>query len=116
MRKKKTRSILPLIMIVLGAILMIGAVVVFVNYSPEPDVIITPTPAAIRIPFPEVPRVTLSEAKAAHESGSAVFIDTRGEPYFSQGHIPGALSITQEELPGRLGELSKSDWIIPYCT
>ncbi len=116
MPKTKTRSIGPLVLIGLGAILMIGAVVVFVNYSSDAPVVVTPTPVALRIPFPDIVRVPLNEAKKAFDLGSAVFIDTRGDPYYSQGHIPGAISLTEEEALDRLGEFSKTDWIITYCT
>ncbi len=116
MRAKKTSYIGPLVLIGLGALFMIGAVVVFASFTADEPVIVTPTQATLRIPFPDVERVLLSDAKSAFDQGSAVFIDTRGEPYYSQGHIPGAISMTEEEVLERLGELSPSDWIIPYCT
>jgi hypothetical protein len=74
------------------------------------------TQEALRIPYPEVARISASEAKAAFDSGQAVFIDTRGEPYFSTGHIPGSIPMTSTEAPSRLGELNPNDWIITYCT
>jgi rhodanese-related sulfurtransferase len=40
----------------------------------------------------------------------------RGDPYYSEGHIPGAISMTQEEMATRMGELDKNAWIITYCT
>jgi rhodanese-related sulfurtransferase len=46
----------------------------------------------------------------------AIFIDTRGEPYFSQGHIPGAIPLTDEEVATRQSELDPNAWIITYCT
>jgi phage shock protein E len=75
-----------------------------------------PTPVAQDIPFPEVSRINVKDAKAAFDIGNAVFIDVRGEPVFSDGHIPGAISITYDEIMDRLGELDSAAWIIPYCT
>jgi 3-mercaptopyruvate sulfurtransferase SseA len=68
------------------------------------------------IPFPEVPRVRLEDAKAAQNLQTAVFVDVRGKEFFDSGHISGALSIPEEELPEKLSELNKDDWIITYCT
>lgn len=69
-----------------------------------------------RIPYPNIPRVGLVEAKAAFDDQAAVFIDARGELLFMEGHIPGSIPFTEEELPLRINELDKNAWIIPYCT
>ena len=69
-----------------------------------------------RVPYPDIPRITLSDAKAAFDLNNAVFIDTRGDSYFSQGHIPGALSITEDQIGDRIDELDSTAWIITYCT
>ena len=53
---------------------------------------------------------------AAYDLEQAVFIDTRGDPYFSQGHIPGAISMTEDEVLSRLSDLDPNAWIITYCT
>ncbi len=45
----------------------------------------------------EVQRVTPEEAKAAFDSGSAVFLDVRSHTAYVQSHIPGALSIPLAE-------------------
>lgn len=76
----------------------------------------TPTAASLNIPYPEVPRVSLADAKAAFDLGSAIFIDVRGEPYFSQGHVQGALSLTETDLDAGLAQLDPQAWIITYCT
>lgn len=64
----------------------------------------------------QIPRVTLAEAKAAFDDGSAVFVDVRSAQDFSAGHITGAISIPENELPTRLERLNRDNWIIPYCT
>ena len=61
-------------------------------------------------------RVSLSEAYAAYQDLSAVFVDVRGAESFDAGHIPGAVHIPLADLASRLNELSKEDWILLYCT
>ena len=109
------RSILPIVIIAAGLIILLGAGLWLLNPM-EPLAASTPTSPAAPIPFAEIPRVRLPDAKAAYDLKNAVFIDVRGEPFYSEGHIPGALSIPLTELADRLGELKPSDWIIPYCT
>lgn len=65
-----------------------------------------------------VPRISVSEAKAAYDSGAAIFVDTRNTDYFDQGHIKGAVSIPLERFENSLAEipLAENRWIIAYCT
>ncbi len=42
--------------------------------------------------YPEIERVSLEQAKAALDAGSAVFIDVRSSASYAVSHIPGALS------------------------
>lgn len=115
MNKFGQRTLVPIVMIFLGVALIFGSMVWFLNST---QFWVTPTaiPQAGDVPYPDVKRVSLGDAKAAFDLRNAIFIDARGEPYYSQGHIPGALSISIDELPARLMELKKTDWIITYCT
>jgi 3-mercaptopyruvate sulfurtransferase SseA len=117
-RRRNQGSIWPIVMVGMGLVLILGAIGWYVmnssNSSSAP--LSTPQTADVKIPYPDVQRVSLGDAKAAYDTKMAVFVDVRGEPYYSQGHIPGALSITDVELPNRLNELNTSDWIITYCT
>ena len=65
----------------------------------------------------EVPRVTIEDARAALESGSAVIVDVRSAAAYEQRHIAGAISIPLEELENNPTGLSldKDQWIITYC-
>jgi ArsR family transcriptional regulator len=63
-----------------------------------------------------VPRVTLAEAKAALDDGTAIFVDVRGDDVYALSHIPGAVSIPLNDLETRLDELDPEQWIITYCT
>jgi hypothetical protein len=130
------RSIFPIVMVVFGALLMVGALLwLFVATRqsatqaalPPTQVVslvtpVTPVAALVApvatpaIPYPEIKRISVGDAKAAYELKSAVFIDVRGEPYFSEEHIPGAISMTYDEMSSRMGELDKNAWIITYCT
>jgi hypothetical protein len=126
-------SLFPILMVGFGAVLMIGALLWFVIVTRQsaaratvlstPVVSsITPVAAAVTpvaspaIPYSEIKRVGLADAKAAYDLKSAIFLDVRGEPYYSESHIPGALSATYGELPSRMSELDKKAWIITYCT
>ena len=108
---------LSIVMVVLGSALIFGSAMWYAS-SKKPQPTPTPTSTAIarRIPYPNIKRVSLADAKAAFDTKQAVFIDVRGEPSFSEGHIPGAISITEDELPARLNELNKNTWYIIYCT
>lgn len=68
------------------------------------------------IPFPEVERISVQDAKAAYDAGTAVFVDVRGDELYNTGHIPGAISIAENEMVTRFSELNPNDWIITYCT
>jgi hypothetical protein len=124
-------------MVLFGALLMLGAllwlVVATQKSAARADILPSPaaptiTPLAFSvadpdtpvatpaIPYPEIKRIGLGDAKAAYELKSAIFVDVRGEPYYSEAHIPGALSMTYDELSSRMGELDKNAWIITYCT
>jgi hypothetical protein len=114
-KKPASGSITPILLIVAGVILIVGSAAWFIFLSGPPKVQPTPTIVA-DIPYPEVPRVNVKDAKAAFDIGNAIFIDVRGDPLYSEGHIPGALSMTADEILDRLDELDPNAWIIPYCT
>jgi rhodanese-related sulfurtransferase len=75
----------------------------------------TPTqPAAVA--QEDIPRATLSEAKAAYDAGSALFVDVRDAESYAASHIAGAASFPLIQLDQNLGQLDKTKWIITYCT
>jgi rhodanese-related sulfurtransferase/biotin operon repressor len=49
------------------------------------------------------------------DSGDAVILDVRPDPEYAGGHLPGAVHIPLEELPGRLSELPRDREIVAYC-
>jgi len=65
-----------------------------------------------------VPRVSVSDAKAAFDNGEAIIVDVRNADAYTTGHIPGSISIPLgffETDPSGLN-LDKAQWIITYCT
>jgi 3-mercaptopyruvate sulfurtransferase SseA len=112
----KKRSLLPILMIVLGAVIVFTAVIVSLQPRAQAQ---TPTPQPLvseEESFPEVPRVSLEEALSANKSGSAVFIDVRDRSAYEAEHIPGSLSFPLAQLDSQLKELDPNAWIITYCT
>jgi len=68
--------------------------------------------------FPAVSYITLAEAESLFAQGQAVFVDTRSEEDYRQGHIVGAVNIPFEEFDPRvLEEISLPyDYpIVVYC-
>ena len=107
-KKKKTFDSTSLLIFGGGMVVVLGAAVLIGLLSKG-----TPfsVPAAENIP-----RVTVAEAKAAQENGSAIILDVRDEESYTNSHIAGALLIPLTELQQRLKELDKEKWIITYCT
>lgn len=115
--KRSPASPWPLVMILVGVLLIVGAGVWMLTAgnllgggAATEEVIITEDA------YDSIPRVSLADARAAFESGSAVFLDVRDADSYAQGHIQGAISLPLDELPERLDELDPSAWIITYCT
>jgi len=59
-----------------------------------------------------VDRDTLLERLRAHD---VTLLDVRPEHEFSEGHLPGALSVPLPLLESRLGELPRDRTIVAYC-
>ncbi|MBI5953015.1 MAG: hypothetical protein HY865_15260 [Chloroflexi bacterium] len=114
MSRRKTTSPIPLFLLIGGGLLLIAAAFLFATQTASP----APTAAA---PFeeetyPEIPRVSLADAKAALDAGTAIIVDVRSAEAYVGGHITGAINIPLAELEARLGELDPNQWIITYCT
>jgi hypothetical protein len=111
-RKRKSASPNPLHIMIGGGLLLIVAVILLVNRNNSAAT----TPANADIPYPEIARVSIQDARAALESGDAVLLDVRSADAFAGRHIAGAVNIPLTQLGGRLDELEPNQWIIPYCT
>ena len=116
----KRRKLVPLIMMGVGILLIFAAVASIAMFSPQQAANL-PTPsaqaqAALPVPYPDVKRISLQDAKAALDLEAAVFVDVRGKEWYDQEHILGALSIPEDELEARMKELEPTAWIITYCS
>ncbi|SKA04511.1 transcriptional regulator [Vibrio cincinnatiensis] len=49
------------------------------------------------------------------QEGTVTLIDVRPEHEFNQGHLPGALNITLDELEAHLALIPKNQQIVAYC-
>jgi rhodanese-related sulfurtransferase len=80
----------------------------------------SPAIASAELPLtePDVPRVSVEEAKAAFDSGSAVLVDVRHPNDYESSHIAGAISIPLLQIERDLASLTlnKEQRIITYCT
>ena len=78
------------------------------------------SPAANRaeppMPYPDVSRISLEEAKALHDAGTAVFIDTHSPSVFAEEHIAGAINIPVSEGVPDVNKIPKGKKIIAYCS
>ncbi len=63
---------------------------------------------------PPVEQISLADAKAYFDAGTAVFIDVRSGSDYAAGHIPGALTITSPELEQRMAALPAGAVVIAY--
>ena len=114
MTQHKKTSLVPLFLLGGGLLLIIAAVLLMTQNASS-----VAAPAASshdEETYPEIPRVSLEDAKAALEAGTAVIVDVRSAEAYQASHIAGAINIPSEELTARLGELNPNQWIITYCT
>ena len=109
-RKQKQRSLAPLYLIIAGVVVLLGVLIWAAASRPSG---LSSNPNA---PYPNIPRVSLRDAKAAFDQKTAVFVDVRDADSFAAGHIPGAINIPLGEVPTRAAELDPNAWIITYCT
>jgi len=104
----------PYLILIGAGLLFIAAALMLAGQNRAAD----PTPVAVleEETYPEIIRVSLAEAKAAFDLGSALFVDVRSVEAYQGRHISGAVNIPLNELEARLGELDNTRWIITYCT
>jgi hypothetical protein len=105
------------VLLVLGGVLLLasaGLMLALGNGNAEAPHVQAPTQTSD--PLSQVPRVQLDSAKASFDAGEAVFLDVRSQADYDQSHIPGAVLIPLNELPGRLMELDPQAKILTYCT
>ncbi len=107
--KTPTRSLRPFLIIAAGVILMVVAILLFVNQA-NPDQKTEITDVA------QIERISLDDAYKTFTEKTAVILDVRSSDAFAVNHIPGAINIPLGELENRINELDPKQWIITYCT
>ena len=117
-RKQQKKQSFPVVLLVAGGILLALAVGMFLAQNRTNQVTSQTSISGghEEETFPEIERVSLEDAKAAFDLGTAVIVDVRSAEAYQGGHIAGAVNIPLGELETRLGELDKTQWIITYCT
>lgn len=63
---------------------------------------------------PQVAQISVADARARFDAGSAIFIDVRTGSDYAASRIPGALTITSRELEERLKGMPEGAVIIAY--
>lgn len=109
-KRAKARPIIPLLTLVGGVVLVAAALVIGLGGLAVPAA----TPTVMLTNNSQVQRVSVQDAKAAYDSGSAVFLDVRSATDYTELHITGAVNIPLGEIEARMGELDPDDWIITY--
>jgi flagellar basal body-associated protein FliL len=123
-RKKKQGTDLASILIPVVVGVVVLALVVFAIFSIEnrqPVAIAAPVttaqPQATQsVPYPDVPRISLDEARRKLDSGEAILVDVRTKESYDSSHAQGALSIPEAEIDSRLSEIPHDGDVILYCT
>ncbi len=68
------------------------------------------------IPYPTAPRISLAEAKADFDAGTAVFVDTHSPSSFENERIAGAVNVPSDDWEAHLNKIPKGKKIIAYCS
>jgi hypothetical protein len=114
--------------VVVGLVVLsviVGAVLAFENSQanrtgavsgvPEGGNTAQPLPTS-PIPYPEVPRIALDEARSLLDTEEAILVDVRSESSYDRAHAAGAISVPESEVNNRLDELPRDQELILYCT
>ena len=67
-------------------------------------------------PADGVKRVTAVELRDAVAKGTALIVDVRGDDIYRQSHIKGSISIPENQVAARVGELPRDKIIVTYCS
>lgn len=119
MKKRKKNKNFPVLVLGAGGLLLIvAAVMLGLQNGSSQETSVEPVVSSghEEETYPEIPRVSLDDAQAALDAGTAVAVDVRSAEAYQDRHIAGAINIPLAELGSRLGELETAQWIITYCT
>ena len=117
-RKEKSRFQLGPILIILGGVVLV-LIALWINASSttaQPPATVSDQQNEAKGPYPEVERVSVQEARAAFDNGTALIVDVRSEGSFQAGHATGAISLPLTEIESRYQELPQDRFLYLYCT
>lgn len=117
MKNRKNKKF-PVLLFVAGGVLLLFAAILLTLQNNGGQAVQSPSVSNEHDEetYPEIKRVSVDDAKAALDAGTAVFVDVRGAEVYAMSHITGSLSIPLADTEARLIELNKAQWIITYCT
>jgi hypothetical protein len=111
MKKKKSNTLLPILLFAGALILMVGGLILANNLRK----------AEISNPGQytnqdDIPRVSIQEALEAYQNNEAVIIDSRSQGAYDIQHVSGAINLPVDQIENRLEELDPDVWYLTYCT
>ncbi len=60
-------------------------------------------------------QISIADFEAALKSKAITVVDVRGSQEFNAGHFPGAINISLDELPTRLGDIPTNKFVVVHC-
>lgn len=109
----------PVLLLAVGILLVAGGFVLYFFNRSEATLPASPAPVNVvesDIPYPEVVRISVADAREQVESGTAVIVDVRPVSDYETSHAANAISMPLSELPDRYVELPQDVAILTYCT
>jgi len=103
----------PIILIGAGVLILLAVVVWQLSSLPTTT---AQQESPFEVPYPNVVRISIQDARAAAETQNALILDVRDAGTYGSSHISGAVNIPLDQLASRMNELPKDRWIITYCT
>jgi hypothetical protein len=115
-----TSSAIPIVVGIVVVIVALGILLSLDSWrSSAVESAANPTALPIstqQIPYPEVPRMSVQQARDELARGEIVMVDVRSKASYDRLHIEGALSIPEDQIESRLDELDRGKRIVLYCT
>lgn len=100
-----------------GLVLLVAALLVMLMQQRTPDRNELPAEVSSEdIPYPDVPRIPVGQAREGHEAGTILFVDVRSAQNYASAHISGALSVPSGSGDAAYTELPRDVQIVTYCT
>jgi rhodanese-related sulfurtransferase len=87
----------------------------------QPVPVTTPTPTAAPVPAAApaatIPVITEQQllARQAKHDPSLVVLDVRTPKEYAEGHVPGAVNISHDQVASRLAEIPRDKDVVLYC-